>query len=109
MAGIVRQDKDGLIIGGPTIDLLFTTDTSYHGFDDLKSCTGGTIHLNPMTGSIISMSEKHKFTVDSAMSAEGVGSHLHIKKILPILYLLEELGLAMDHPASFYMDNLPFM
>jgi len=109
MAGIVRQDKDGLIIGGQTIDLLLTTDTSYHGFDDLKSCTGGTVHLNPMTGSIISMSEKHKVTTDSAMAAEGVGSHLHIKKILPILYLFEELGLKMEHPASFYMDNIPFM
>ena len=55
------------------------------------------------------MSEKHKITTDSAMAAEGVGSHLHIKKILPILYLFEELGLKMEHPASFYMDNIPFM
>ena len=109
MAGIVRKDKDGLIIGGTTIDLTFTTDTSYHGMEDLKSCTGGTIHLNPSTGSIVSTCEKHKITTDSAMAAEGVGSHLHIRKIIPILYLFEELGLAMDHPASFYMDNIPFM
>ena len=55
------------------------------------------------------MCEKHKITTDSAMAAEGVGSHLHIRKILPILYLFEELGLEMEHPAAFYMDNLPFM
>jgi hypothetical protein len=78
MAGIVRSDKDGLILGGPDIDLVFTTDTSYHGFDDLKSCTGVTIHLNSKTGSISSMSEKQKLTTDSAMASEGVGSHLHI-------------------------------
>jgi hypothetical protein len=109
LAGIVRQDLDGLIIGGSTIDLLFTTDTSYHGFDDLKSCTGGTFHLNSETGSIVSMCEKHSITTDSAMASEGVGAHLHMKKVLPILYLFEELGLKMDHPAKFYMDNLPFM
>ena len=55
------------------------------------------------------MCKKHKVTTDSAMAAEGVGSHLHTRKILPILYLLEELGLEMEHPAAFYMDNLPFM
>ena len=108
-AGIVRQDKDGLVVGGPNIDIIFTTDTSYHGFDDLKSCTGGTFHLNSSTGSISSISQKHKITTDSAMASEGVGSHLHIKKAIPILCLFEELGLKMDHPASFYMDNLPFM
>jgi len=108
-AGIARQDKDGLVVGGPSIDIIFTTDTSYHGFDDLKSCTGGTLHLSSSTGSISSISQKHKITTDSPMASEGVGSHLHIKKVIPILYLFEELGLKMDHPASLYMDNLPFM
>jgi hypothetical protein len=108
MAGIVRQNKDGLVIGGD-IDLLFTTDTSYHGFDDLKSCTGGTMHLNHKTGSISSFCKKHTITADSAMAAEGIGAHLHIKKALPIIYLLEELGYNLEHPAAFYMDNIPFM
>jgi hypothetical protein len=108
MAGVVRQNKDGLIIGGD-IDLMFTTDTSYHGFEDLKSCTGGTMHLNHETGSISSFCEKHTITADSAMAAEGIGSHLHIKKALPIIYLFEELGYNLEHPAAFYMDNIPFM
>jgi hypothetical protein len=109
MAGIVRQNKDGLTLGGRSIELLATTDTSYHGFSDLKSCTGGTFHMNSNTGSITSLCEKHTITTDSAMAAEGVGAHLHIKKILPILYLFEELGLTLDQPAKFYMDNVPFM
>jgi hypothetical protein len=109
MAGIVRQNKDGLILGGKEIDLLFTTDTSYHGFEDLKSCTGGTVHLNHHTGSISSLCEKHTITADSAMAAEGIGAHIHIKKALPIIYLLEELGLEIKNPAKFYMDNVPFM
>jgi len=109
MAGVVRRDEDGLVLGGPYTNLLLTTDTSYHGFDDLKSCTGGTIHLNEHTRSITSMCEKHKLTTDSAMAAEGVGSHLHTRKILPILYLLEELGLEVEHPAAFYMDKHKFM
>ena len=109
MAGIVRKNKDGLIIGGKEIDLVFTTDTSYHGFEDLKSCTGGTMHLNENTGSTSSTCEKHTMTADSAMAAEGIGSHIHIKKALPIVYLLEELGYDLKGPAKFYMDNVPFM
>ena len=109
MAGIVRQEKDGLTIGGKEIDLIFTTDTSYHGFSDLKSCTGGTVHLNESTGSISSICEKHTITADSAMAAEGIGAHIHIKKALPIIYLFEELGYSIEGPAKFYMDNIPYM
>ena len=108
MAGIVRRNKDGLTIGGQNIDLVFTTDTSYHGFTDLKSCTGGTMHLNHSTGSISSISEKHKLTADSAMAAEGIGAHIQIKRALPIIYLFEELGLDVAK-AKFYMDNVPYM
>ena len=109
MAGIVRRNKDGLTIGGKEIDLIFTTDTSYHGLEDLKSCTGGTMHLNKNTGSISSICEKHTMTADSAMAAEGIGSHIHIKKALPIIYLFEELGYDLEGPAKFYMENVPFM
>ena len=109
MAGIVRQDKDGLTIGGKDIDLVFTTDTSYHGFSDLKSCTGGTMHLNSLTGSIHSVCEKHTITADSAMAAEGIGAHIHIKRALPVIFLFEELGYKLINPAKFYMDNIPFM
>ena len=65
--------------------------------------------MNNYTGSMASMCEKHTITVDSAMAAEGVGAHLHIKKILPIIYLFEELGCVLENPATFYMDNVPFM
>jgi hypothetical protein len=109
MAGIVRHNKDGLTIGGKDIDIVFTTDTSYHGFSDLKSCTGGTMHLNPLTGSIHSICEKHTITADSAMAAEGIGAHIHIKRALPVIFLFEELGYKLNSPAKFYMDNIPFM
>ena len=109
MAGVVRQNKDGLVIGGKNIDLVFTTDTSYHGFSDLKSCTGGTMHLNSLTGSIHSICEKHTITADSAMAAEGIGAHIHIKRALPVIFLFEELGYKLNNPAKFYMDNIPFM
>jgi hypothetical protein len=109
MAGIVRQNKDGLTIGGAEMDLLFTTDTSYHGFEDLKSCTGGTVHMSRGSGSICSTCEKHTVTADSAMTAEGIGAHIQMKKALPIIYLFEELGCKTKGPAKFYMDNIPYM
>ena len=109
MAGIVKQNKDGLTLGGKEIDLIFTTDTSYHGFSDLKSCTGGTMHLNSITGSIHSICEKHTITADSAMAAEGIGAHIHIKRALPVIFLFEELGYKLNNPAKFYMDNIPYM
>ena len=109
MAGVVRKVKDGLTLGGKETELLLTTDTSYHGLEDLKSCTGGTVHLNHRTGSNSSTCEKHTLTADSAMAAEGIGAHIHMKKVLPTTYLLEELGLDTKAPAKFYMDSVPFM
>ena len=61
------------------------------------------------TGSIMSMHEKHSITADSAMAAEGVGGHLHAKRVLPLRYFCAELGFPQMLPSKFYMDNEPFM
>ena len=110
LAKIIRENKDGLVLGGKGgVQLISTVDTSYAGFEDLKSCTGSTLHSSPTTGSIVSMCKKHTITTDSAMSAEGVGAHLQVKKLLPITYFLEELGIKTVDTAKLYMDNLPFI
>ena len=40
------------------------------------------------------------------MATEGVGSRLRIGRTLPVLYLLETLGLEVEHSAAFYTDSL---
>ena len=103
------SDEDGLWVGGTEgVNIIATTDTSYHGFPDLKSGTGGTIHMSHSTGSIMSMHEKQSITADSAMAAEGVGGHLHARRVLPLRYFCAELGYPQG-PSKFYMDNEPFM
>ena len=108
LARIRRLDLDGLILGGRNgMELLSTVDSS-HGTDNLKGRTGGTLHMSPHTGSIMSLCETQSITADSAMACEGIGAHLQIRRILPIIFFCEELG----HPIKcvpYYMDNLPFM
>ena len=43
------------------------------------------------------------------MSAEGIGCHLIVRRIIIIRYLFKELGFLLCHPTMIYMDNLPFM
>jgi len=58
LARIRRLDLDGLILGGRDgMQLLSTVDSS-HGTDGLKGRTGGTLHMSPHTGSIMSLCEK---------------------------------------------------
>jgi hypothetical protein len=110
LARIRRTDEDGLWIGGNEgVQIIATTDTSYHSFPDLKSGTGGTIHMSNSTGSIMSLHEKQSLTADSAMAAEGVGGHLHIRRVLPLRYFCAELGFPQKLPSKFYMDNEPFL
>ena len=73
LARIRRTDEDGLWIGGTEgVQIIATTDTSYHSFPDLKSGNGGTIHIFHTTGSIMSMHETHSITTNSAMAAKRV-------------------------------------
>ena len=88
LARIRRLDLDGLILGGRDgMQLLSKVDSS-HGMDGLKGRTGGTLHMSPHTGSIMSLCEKQSITTDSAMACEGVGAHLQVRRVIPIIFSL---------------------
>jgi len=109
-ARIRLEDEDGLWLGGKEgVQLISTVDSSYHSFPDMKSGTGGTIHMSHDTGSIISLCDKQSITADSAMACEGIGGHLQIRKLLPLRYFCQELGYPQLLPSKFYMDNEPFI
>ena len=110
LAYIIRSNLDGLVLGGTTgVEIIATTDTSYASGDGCKSQTGGTIHMSPSTGSVMSMCEVQSIITDSAMASEGVGGHLHLKRVLALRYFLGELGFEQSAPTKFYMDNEPFI
>ena len=114
VAYLQRTGDHGMTIGGSNgVSLLATVDTSYAPTDpyssDLRSITGGTIHMSAETGSIISLCARHDFTTDSSMAAEGVGCHLVVKKVLPLRIFLNELGFSQTKPTMIYMDNEPFL
>ena len=54
--------------------------------------------------SILTMCTRHTICADSSMSAEGIGCHLLVRRILPLRYFFKELGFAQDHPTLIYMD-----
>jgi hypothetical protein len=55
------------------------------------------------------MCEVQSIITDSAMASEGVGGHLHLKRVLALRYFLGELGFEQSAPTKFYMDNEPFI
>ena len=110
LAYVIRSDLDGLVLGGTSgVEIIATTDTSYASGSGCKSQTGGTIHMSPSTGSVMSMCEVQSIITDSAMASEGVGGHLHLKRVLALRYFLGELGFEQSTPTKFYMDNEPFI
>ena len=110
MIHMYRYDNIGLTIGSTTgVRLFVTCDTSFACHKDMKSHTGGTIHLGPEFGSFSSLSEKIKLQPDSSAAAEGLGCHINVRKALPIRYYLEELWHIQNEPTRVAMDNVPFM
>ena len=55
------------------------------------------------------MCSRHTICADSSMSAEGIGCHLLVRRIIPIRYFFKELGFPQQHPTMIYMDNMPFI
>ena len=103
-----------MIIGGDdNIELVATVDTSYAPSDvysnDLKSIIGATKHLSTKTGSMVSLCNRHDYTIDSSMAAEDVGCHLLVKRLLPLRIFLGELGFDQINPTVIYMDNEPYL
>ena len=72
----------GLTISSTTgVRLFVTCDTSFACHKDMKSHTGGTIHLGPEFGSFSSLSEKIKLQPDSSAAAEGLDCHINFRKV----------------------------
>ena len=106
---IGSSDVGRWLSGTEGVQLISTVDSFYHCFPDMKSGTGGTIHMSHNTVSIMSLYEKQSVTADSAMACEGIGGHLQIRKLLPLRYFCQELGFPQALPSKFYMDNEPFI
>jgi hypothetical protein len=110
MARVRRLDEDYLVLGGNEgVNIISTCDTSYAGHKDLKSHTGGTIHMSHSTGAIVTTCKKQSVTADSAMAAEGLGAHIQIKPVIGYRYFCEELDCPLQKPSDFYMDSEPFI
>ena len=111
LAKIQRNDDVKLVLGGKQgITMVGTVDTSYApDGENYKSITGATIHMASNTGSILTMCSRHTICADSSMSAEGIGCHLLVRRIIPIRYFFKELGFPQQHPTMIYMDNMPFI
>jgi len=110
MVHMYRTDNYGLTIGGSLgVQLLSTVDTAYASSIDLKSHTGGTIHMGPEFGSFSTFSSKQSILADSSTSAEGIGCHMLAKVLLPIRFYLAELSFSQSAPSRVCMDNVPYM
>jgi hypothetical protein len=110
MIKMYRTNNFGLTIGGTLgIQLLATVDTSYAPNHDLKSHSGGTIHIGPQYGSFISFSSRQTIMADSSTSAEGIGCHMLAKILLPIRFYLAELSYPQFNATRVCMDNVPYM
>jgi hypothetical protein len=110
MARIRRMDEDYLVLGGlDGVQIISTCDTSYAGHRDLKSHTGGTLHMSHTTGAFMTTCKKQTTPADSAMSAEGLGAHIQIRPVIAFRYFCEELDCPQLSPSKFYMDSEPFL
>ena len=105
-----RTNNFGLTVGGTLgVHLLATVDTAYAPNHDLKSHTGGTIHMGPQYGSFSSFSSRQTIMADSSTSAEGIGCHMLAKILLPLRFYLAELFHPSITATRICMDNVPYM
>jgi hypothetical protein len=103
-------DNLGLTVGGTLgVQLYATVDTSFACHPDMKSHTGGTIHLGPQYGAFSAFSEKQSIQTDSTPASEGVGGHMISRRVLPLRFYLEELLHPQLQPSRVAMDNVPYM
>jgi hypothetical protein len=110
MVKMYRTNDYGLTIGGSVgVQLFGTVDTAFACHADLKSHTGGTVHMGPQFGSFITFSSKQSLPTDSSTSAEGIGSHMHAKVFLPLRFYLNDLFCPQSEPSRLCMDNVPYI
>ena len=90
--------------------MIGTVDISYESDgENYKSITGAKLHMASNTGSMITTCARHTICADFSMSAEGIGCHLLVRRIIPLRQFFKELGFPSSHSTLIYMDNLPFM
>ena len=111
LAKLQRTDDISLVLGGDQgIQMVGTVDTSYApDGENYGSITGATSHMASNTGSMLTMCTRHTICANSSMSAEEIGCHLLVRRVLPLRYFFKEVGFVRDQPTLIYMDNLPFM
>jgi hypothetical protein len=110
MVKMYRTDDYGLTIGGSVgVQLFGTVDTAFACHEDLKSHTGGTVHMGPQYGSFLTFCSKQTLPTDSSTSAEGIGSHMHAKVFLPLRFYLSDLFCPQSEPSRLCMDNVPYI
>ena len=85
LARLLRTNDISLVTGGDQgINVIGTVDTSYTlDGENYKSITGATLHTPSNTGSMLSICARRTIYADSSMSAEGIGCHLLVRRILP--------------------------
>jgi hypothetical protein len=110
MVNMYRTNNFGLTVGGTLgVHLLATVDTAFAPNIDLKSHTGGTIHMGPQYGSFSSFSSRQTIMADSSTSAEGVGCHMLAKILLPLRFYLAELFHPSITATRICMDIVPYL
>ena len=109
LSAIVNTIVDDVPRGLGGLDIVTTVDSSFASDKTLKSYTGSTIAFGPSSGAVCAPSYTQKLTPASSMASEGIGVHLHVRKLLPIRSFVAELGFPQDKPTKVCMDNLPFM
>jgi hypothetical protein len=80
-------------------------DSSYASHIDRKSHYGISIHMNPNSGSCISISKKSKLLALSSTEAEYIGMYEASKVVLWLRQFLSELGYLPSMPTVLYEDN----
>ena len=86
LAKLQRINDISLTLGGDQgVQMIGTVDTSYAPDNaDYKSITGATLYMASNTGNKLTLCSKHTICADSSMSAQGIGYHLLVRRVLPI-------------------------
>jgi hypothetical protein len=87
------------------INFFVMVDSSYASHDDRKSHYGFSIHMNPMSGSCVTVSKKSKIIALSSTEAEYIGLFEASKLIMWLRQLLNELGYPPTTSTILYEDN----
>jgi len=89
---------------GQPFELFVTADFSFNCYNDSKSHTGITVHLEQFSGAVMSFCGKCLIIADSSTVAEFIGAQ-QACIIAWIQNLLSEMDVKLIQPAVIYQDN----